>query len=89
MNLALNPGAFQLEDTCPSHPHITLAQGISPDHVGSAVETARRRLAGYSGARAFPVDRLTFTRNSLDRGWLDLDEFGLPSGPHGYSNSLI
>ena len=51
MYRALNGGALAFQEVFPYHPHITLAQGLSPDEVAPLYELARQRWAAFLDRR--------------------------------------
>ncbi|HSW51241.1 MAG TPA: 2'-5' RNA ligase family protein [Bryobacteraceae bacterium] len=77
MHEALNTGAAQFNEPFPYHPHITLAQGISPAQVPGVFEHARMRWAACPHPRVFRVDRATFVQATRFNTWIDLDEYPL------------
>jgi 2'-5' RNA ligase len=80
LHVELNRGALSFLEPFTYHPHITLAQHVTPDRLAAAVALANERWRGYTGPRGFLVDRLTFVQNTLDDRWLDLNAFQL-AGP--------
>lgn len=67
------------------HPHITLAQDLSPEQVERAAQLARTRWAEFRHDRRIEVRSLMFVQNAIfpESGcnrWLDLDE--CPLGTH-------
>ncbi len=74
---ALNAGAAYFAEPFPFHPHITLAQQISPAQVPGVFEHARLRWAAFNKSRVFRVDRATFVQATRYNTWIDLDEYPL------------
>jgi 2'-5' RNA ligase len=72
MHAALNQGPVQFAEPFLYHPHVTLAQQLLPEAVGSALALARRRWREFPYSRSFMVDRLTFVQNTVDNRWADL-----------------
>lgn len=72
MHAVLNRGPLQFAEPFEYHPHVTLAQELSPKQVDSAVALARRRWREFSSSRSFTVDRLTFVQNIRENRWEDL-----------------
>jgi hypothetical protein len=77
MHAAMNTGALEFREPFPYHPHITLAQEISPAEVQSIHDLARRRWKEYRGGGVFRAERTMFVQNKLDNCWLDLAEYSL------------
>jgi hypothetical protein len=74
---ALNTGAAQFNEPFPYHPHITLAQQISPAQVPAVFELAHYRWAGCTYPRSFLVDRTTFVQGTRFNTWIDLEDHPL------------
>ena len=74
MHDVLNSGALQFCEPYPYHPHITLAQQISPEQAPGVFEMARTRWAECPHPRRFPVDTLTFVQGASNGDWVDLEE---------------
>jgi 2'-5' RNA ligase len=74
MHNALNTGKFYFEEPFNYHPHVTLAQGITPEQLPELYETAVRRWKEASPATSFPIDTLTFVQNTVENRWIDLAE---------------
>jgi len=77
MHEALNVGAAHFNEPFPYHPHITLAQQISPAQVPAVFELAHYRWAEFTHPRAFLVDRATFVQGTRFNTWIDLEELPL------------
>ncbi|HZT38127.1 MAG TPA: 2'-5' RNA ligase family protein [Bryobacteraceae bacterium] len=77
MHAALNHGSLEFEEQFAFHPHVTLAQGLSPEVVGQVADRAAQRWAEFDGPRHFDVDRLTFVQNTVHDCWVDLETFTL------------
>jgi len=77
MHDKLNKGSLAYDELYEFHPHITLAQNLTPDQVDELSRVARRRWAEYSGSRAFRVETVTFVQNTRWHGWIDLAELAL------------
>ena len=73
----LNTGQLEYDGPFPYHPHVTIAQDISPDDVPRLLEEARRQWAKYDGPRSFPVEILTFVQNVAPLTWVDIAAFPL------------
>ncbi|MGD1072744.1 MAG: 2'-5' RNA ligase family protein [Bryobacteraceae bacterium] len=73
----LNAGQLEYDGPFPYHPHITIAQDITPEQVGPLSQIARDRWAAYSGPRAFWVERLSFVQNVAPGAWVDLAQIPL------------
>jgi 2'-5' RNA ligase len=72
MHTELNRGSLQFAEPFEYHPHVTLAQELSPADVEAAAELARRRWREFPYSRSFMVERLTFVQNTLENRWADL-----------------
>jgi hypothetical protein len=69
----LNAGPFAQDEQYAYHPHITLAQGLTPETVGEAYQYALRKWAEAPSHR-FLVDTLIFVQNTVANCWVDLAE---------------
>src|SRR5258708_1691959 len=69
---ALNNGRVAFQEPFPYHPHVTIAQDLSPDDVEAAAQFARWRWSEYPHPRGFVVEPLTFVQNTLENCWADL-----------------
>jgi 2'-5' RNA ligase len=76
----LNTGRLGYREPFPFHPHITLAQNLTPDQVDELSEVARRRWTEYAGPRGFRAGVVTFVQNTRWHGWIDLGETVLGRG---------
>ena len=81
MHRALNVGPLQYEAPYPYHPHITLAQDLTPQQSIELAAVARRRWAEYSGPRVFSAELLVFVQNTARNRWADLAHFHLSPAP--------
>jgi len=72
MHAALNRGPLQFSEPFEYHPHVTLAQHLTPEEVEAAAELARRRWKECAHLRSFVVNRLTFVQNTIENRWSDL-----------------
>jgi hypothetical protein len=77
---SLNTGRLAYREPFPFHPHITLAQNLTPDQVDELSEVARRRWMEYTGPRGFRAGVVTFVQNTRWHGWIDLGETVLGRG---------
>jgi 2'-5' RNA ligase len=80
MHAKLNAGRLEFHEPFPFHPHITLAQTLTPDQVDELSEVARRRWAEYAGPCGFRAELVTFVQNTRWHGWIDLGETMLGRG---------
>jgi 2'-5' RNA ligase len=78
---ALNADAAPFAEPFPFHPHVTLAQQISPDQVPDVFEHARYRWAEFSHKRSFLVDHATFVQAINLYCWVDLEDCPLGTKP--------
>ena len=74
MRAELNANALRYVELYPYHPHITLAQELPEGERAGALQLCHARWKEYAGPRHFPVENLTFVRNTGVCGWLDLSE---------------
>lgn len=81
MHRALNVGPLKHEGPYPYHPHITLAQDLTPQQSIELAAVAQRRWAEYSGPRVFSAEKLVFVQNTARHGWTDLAHFQLAPAP--------
>jgi 2'-5' RNA ligase len=72
---ALNQGPLASTEPFPYHPHITLAQNLTPDQVQSFQELAKKRWANFLPSRRIRAARACFVQSRADAAWLDLAEF--------------
>jgi len=72
MHAALNRGPLRFAEPYLYHPHVTLAQELSPEQVESAVALARRRWREFPYSHSFTVDQLTFVQNTVENRWTDI-----------------
>lgn len=77
MHGAFNAGPAAYQEPFEYHPHITLAQNLTPDQVDELSRVAKRRLVEYAGTRTFRVETLHFVQNTRWNGWVDLAELTL------------
>ncbi len=78
MHAALNRGPLQFDEPFKYHPHVTLAQELSPEQVEAAAAHARARWREFPSSHSFMLDRLTFVENTADNCWVDLAGRELP-----------
>lgn len=77
MHDALNTGPFFFEEPFSYHPHVTLAQGITPEQLPELYAFALRRWAEAALSTSFVIDTLTFVQNTVENRWIDLAECAL------------
>ena len=75
----LNTGRLAFQEPYLYHPHVTVAQELSPEDVPSAAQFARWRWNEYRHARSFALERLTFVQNTPENYWTDLAALDLTS----------
>ncbi len=73
----LNQGLAFSDEAFPYHPHITLAQQITPEQLPAVFEHARYRWAEFAHERSFVIDRVTFVQATDRNSWIDLAEYRL------------
>jgi len=81
MHRALNVGPLKYQGQYSYHPHITLAQDLTPQQAVELAALARRRWDEYSGPRVFSAERLVFVQNTARHCWIDLAHFQLTPAP--------
>ena len=74
---ALNNGPAQFCEPYPYHPHVTLAQQITPEQIPAVFELARYRWAEYPQSRCFSVEKATFVQATSANTWIDLEDSSL------------
>ena len=79
MHGRLNRDALLSQEPFPYHPHITLAQGLTPDRMPAVLALARKRWAEYTGPRSFSCRAWFFVQATADLRWVDLAEIALPA----------
>lgn len=85
----LNTGRVAYKEPFLFHPHVTLAQNLSPDEVDELSVVARKRWTEYSGPRGFRVETITFVQNTRWHGWIDLAETTLGWGVQRQENLVL
>jgi len=80
LHAALNTGVLEFQEPFPYHPHVTLAQQITPEQIPDVFEHARYRWAQYPHEQSFVVDRATFVQAIHLYKWVDLAEYPLGTG---------
>jgi 2'-5' RNA ligase len=78
MHDALNREELEFQEPFTFHPHITLAQDLSPDTVEEIASVAAARWAEFEGLRSFEINHLTFVQNTVQNCWVNLEMFTLP-----------
>jgi 2'-5' RNA ligase len=77
MYQALNTGPLAFPDPLPYHPHITLAQDLTPGQVTPLHDLACQRWAAFRLSRRVHAERACFVQSTVDCTWIDLEEFPL------------
>jgi 2'-5' RNA ligase len=72
--LLLNRGPLAWKENFPYHPHITIAQNVSPEEAPRLAALAREKWAGYTGSRSFVVSTLSFVQHVAPLIWTDVAE---------------
>ena len=75
MHRFINNGALAFDEPFVYHPHITLAQEISPADGAAVHELAVRRWKEFTGPRIFRADHAVLVQNTISGCWLDLAEY--------------
>ena len=73
----LNVNALGFDEPYVYHPHVTLAQGLAPEHVDAATVLAAARWREFGHSRSFQIETLTFVQNTAENQWVDLVEYEL------------
>ena len=81
IHAAMNSNSLAFEEPFAYHPHVTLAQDISHQHVADLIKLAERRWQEFRGQRSFRAERAVFVQNTISDRWLDLAEYRLSSTP--------
>ena len=71
---ALNVNGFSQSEKYDYHPHITLAQGLTPEQVPELLDVAHTKWRNAPQHRVMPVQSLTFVQNTTENLWVDLAE---------------
>jgi 2'-5' RNA ligase len=79
MHRRLNQDALEYAEPHPYHPHITLAQGLTPEQMPDVLKRARERWDAYTGPRFFPCRSWYFVQATAGAHWTDLAEIDLPA----------
>lgn len=74
MHAILNAGGMSFRERYPYHPHITLAQNLTPQERDECVLIARRRWLEFPRPHHFEVERVTFVQSTINKTWIDLEE---------------
>jgi 2'-5' RNA ligase len=77
MHAALNTGGFFFDEPFPYHPHVTLVQGIPPEHLQEFFDQVRHRWDENVRSNSFLIDTLTFVQNTAGNRWIDLADCAL------------
>lgn len=77
MHDALDKGSLAFKEFFQFHPHITLAQNLTPDQVDELSRVARERWSEYKDSRKLRIETVTFVQNTRWNGWIDLAELPL------------
>ena len=78
LHSVLNHGRTQYNECFPYHPHVTLAQELSPEVVPGKLDYARHRWRDSSHDRVVRIENLSFVQNQ-DCSWVDLQDIALGS----------
>ena len=68
----LNSRLFQQDEPWPYVPHLTIVKMETLPEAKAALATATKRWAEYEGSHRILVEQLTFVRESVEGGWIDL-----------------
>jgi 2'-5' RNA ligase len=77
MHVELNGGPVAAVENFKFHPHVTLAQGLTPEQAMEIAAHAQRRWSSFAGARAFSAEVFTLVQNTVDNRWIDLADIVL------------
>lgn len=75
----LNTGPVCFAEPFHYHPHVTLAQGLTPEQAVPVHAEAVRRWTAYRGPRFFSAEAFSFVQGNSAKGWIDLAEYSLAS----------
>ncbi len=78
---AMNCGPCQYSERFRYHPHITLAQNLSPERAAETLQIAESAWRLWTGPRVFRVETLSFVQNPTGTKWVDLDHITLLDRP--------
>ncbi len=81
LHAALNLGPVGCAEIFEYHPHVTLAQDLSPEEAAVVRERAREAWTTWHGPRSFSAETVTFVQNTSDNRWMDLAELSLGAVP--------
>ncbi|MCC6590669.1 MAG: 2'-5' RNA ligase family protein [Bryobacterales bacterium] len=74
LHTCLDTGSLRYDEAFEYHPHITVAQKLTPDQAESIRNEAWVRWQKYDGPRSFMVETVSFVQNSKTDLWYDLAE---------------
>jgi len=74
MHEAMNKGGLAFREPFEYHPHITLAQGVSPDELPEIYERAVRTWKRLAPPARVLIESVTFVQNTADNIWIDLED---------------
>jgi 2'-5' RNA ligase len=77
MHEKLNAGPLRYVEPFHYHPHVTLAQGLTPAQAERVCNEATRRWDLYQGSRQFSTDSFSFVQANSANRWADLAEYSL------------
>jgi 2'-5' RNA ligase len=77
MHDVLNIELLEAPENFRYHPHVTLAQGLSPEQAMEIAARAQRRWNEFDASHAFNAETFTFVQNTLSNRWKDLGEINL------------
>jgi 2'-5' RNA ligase len=77
MYSAISREPLAFKELYPYHPHITLAQDLSPDQVQPLTDLARKRWAAFPHPRRMHAERTCLVQSRDACRWEDLAEFRL------------
>ena len=79
---AFNRDCLEYREIFPYHPHITLAQDLTPEEAVKAAESAQLRWDAWTGPRSFHVHELSLVRNTGPLKWADIAAIALARDPN-------
>jgi 2'-5' RNA ligase len=74
MHEAMNKGGLAFREPFEYHPHITLAQGVSPDELPEVYERAVKTWKRSAPPARVIIESVTFVQNTADNIWIDLED---------------
>ena len=74
MHEAMNKGSLYFQEPFEYHPHITLAQGMSPEELNDIYDRAVTIWKKSAPPARVVIENATFVQNTLQNVWVNLEE---------------